>query len=292
MLPFNSKRGISGCKLELSNKRVSKYSSSVDYNRRLILQMDKQIFFDNKSLSRIRVPKVISKGYKGEIFFFEMEYIPGLSPLEFFISSDKNGIDSFLKCLFDYFDHIICNQRETEYEYFKRKNINKLHSLINGSSYKIFINFLVEKIESSKQINTHKSFCHGDFTGSNMIFMNENLFLIDFLDSHIDTILIDFVKLKQDFFYKWTLINSNDFDRFERNRIHQVCEYIWENVYLRYKNIIDTFEFRIIESLNFLRIEPYTKDENMKLNLKKIIQKIPIYEEFNNSDGWSIQQIP
>ena len=46
MLPFNSKRGISGCKLELSNKRVSKYSSSVDYNRRLILQMDKQIFFD------------------------------------------------------------------------------------------------------------------------------------------------------------------------------------------------------------------------------------------------------
>lgn len=285
---FNSERGISGCKLELLNKRVFKYSSTVDYNSRLILQMDKQTFFENKSLPRIRVPKVISKGFKDGIFFFEMEYIPGLSPLDFFIFADKNEIDFFLSCLYDYFDHLISNQREISYEYFKITNISKLNTLLKNSCYKTFIDFLIQKVKISDQTKVYKSFCHGDFTGSNMIYMNRNLFLIDFLDSHIDTVLIDFVKLKQDFFYKWSLVNSNIYNRFEKHRIHQVCEYIWRNILEKYKIMIDTFEFKILESLNFLRIEPYLKDENMKLILEQIIKEIPLYEEFNSSNGWKI----
>jgi len=100
--------------------------------------------------------------------------------------------------------------------------------------------------------------------------------------------LIDFVKLKQDFFYKWSLVNSNIYNRFEKHRIHQVCEYIWRNILEKYKMMIDTFEFKILESLNFLRIEPYLKDENMKLILEQIIKETPLYEEFNSSNGWKI----
>ena len=48
---------------------------------------------------------------------------------------------------------------------------------------------------------------------------------------------------------------------------------------------VESDEFRIIEALNFLRIEPYIRDEKMRLKLDEIIKKLPIYEEFNSADG-------
>jgi hypothetical protein len=41
----------------------------------------------------------------------------------------------------------------------------------------------------------------------------------------------------------------------------------------------------ILEALNFLRIYPYAKEESDILLIETILKKLPIYEEFNNSNG-------
>jgi hypothetical protein len=125
-----------------------------------------------------------------------------------------------------------------------------------------------------------------------MIYMKGDLYLIDFLDSFIDSPLIDLAKLKQDLFYDWTLDCHIDYTQNQRLRIKQICRRIWRAVENEMSQSILTEEFRIVEALNFLRIEPYTKNEKIRLKLDETIKKLPIYEEFNSTNGWQVDQVP
>ena len=50
--------GLSGCKLELVNGLLRKYSASSEYNSRLISQAEKQIVFSKRIYKNIETPKV------------------------------------------------------------------------------------------------------------------------------------------------------------------------------------------------------------------------------------------
>jgi hypothetical protein len=132
-----------------------------------------------------------------------------------------------------------------------------------------------------------ESDCHGDFTLSNMIYFNSNIYLLDFLDSYINTPIIDIVKIKQDLYYHWSLNMLDKYNDTEIYKIKQVSMFIWDKISKNYIDLIETKDFKIIESINFLRIEPYIKDE-MKLLLDESIKKLDLYEEFNNTNGWKI----
>ena len=118
-----------------------------------------------------------------------------------------------------------------------------------------------------------------------MIYSHDNIYLIDFLDSFIDSPLIDLVKIKQDLYHNWALNNLENYSTHEYYRAVQVSKFIWNKIYERYKSIIDTKEFEILEIINFLRIEPYIKNNQMIISLNKIIKSLKIYEEFNNTNG-------
>ena len=124
-------------------------------------------------------------------------------------------------------------------------------------------------------------FCHGDLTLSNILFENDEVFFLDFLDSYIESWIIDLVKLKQDLFYFWSMERDGDPINF---RASQVSLKIWNDIESSYFEKTKTDEFKILEALNFLRIYPYIKSDTDLLILDKIIKKLPIYEEFNNSD--------
>ncbi len=56
--------------------------------------------------------------------------------------------------------------------------------------------------------------CHGDLTFSNMLFNGNNYYLIDFLDSFVESPLLDIVKLRQDSAYLWSqLMYIHDYDK-------------------------------------------------------------------------------
>jgi hypothetical protein len=116
-----------------------------------------------------------------------------------------------------------------------------------------------------------------------MIYYDNNIYLIDFLDSYINSPIVDLVKLKQDLYHNWSLINSNYTEQ-ECYRARQISFFIWDKISKDYSTYINTLEFKIIEAINFLRIEPYINGD-MKLLLNKIIKSLQIYEEFNNTNG-------
>jgi len=281
-------KGLSGCQLKFIDNYIRKYSSSLSYNERLDLQIEKQINFSKHNILNVKTPNILNKGIDNNLLFFDMDYISGNNPFSIFVYQSKQDIDNFRNILFDYFDYLILNSHVVSITTFKDKCINKLSNLYENSNNKELINFILNKINQLQNEIFLESFCHGDFTLVNMIYSNNYIYLIDFLDSFIDSPLIDLVKLKQDLYHNWSLNNLENFTNNDLYRANQVSKFIWNKIYERYKNLIDTKEFEILEILNFLRIEPYIKNNDMIISLNKIIKSLKIYEEFNNSDGRKI----
>jgi hypothetical protein len=272
--------GLSGCKLEIIGGGVlRKYSPSIDYNQRLIKQVDKQILFSKFILKNIDTPKVLGT-LTNQLYSFDMEYIPGLSSYEYFSSANICGVEFVIQTLFDYFDYFSNNIRDLN---INNRIIEKIDSLQNKTKYPDYLKYLRTYIDSN-QIIVPKTFCHGDLTFNNIIFHKNRLFFIDFLDSYVDSFFCDIVKLKQDLYYLWSLKVQDE----ETLRIVQIYSYIWKKLNQRYKKYIDTKGFEILDVMNSLRIEPYLTNENQRDILGTIIKSTQLYEKFNHSNGREI----
>jgi hypothetical protein len=276
----NLKNGLSGCELKLVNRNVlRKYSSSKEYNSRLSQQIDKQILFSNFILKNIDTPKILNI-YQEELFSFEMEYIPGLSFYEYFSSSCVNNIDFVVDTLFEYFDFLITSKKSCRIE---NQVLEKINSLERKSNYSEYLNFLKEYIGREK-IYAPKTFCHGDLTFSNVLFHKNRLFFIDFLDSYVDSFLCDLVKLKQDLYYMWSINIQN----IKSLRLRQIYRYIWNKLYVRYEQYIESKPFQVLDTMNSLRIEPYLTNKTQRVILDNIIKNSTLYAKFNCTNGRKI----
>jgi hypothetical protein len=266
--------GLSGCKLELlNNTTLRKYSSSPEYNSRLLKQVDKQNFFYNLILKNIDTPKVLSVNEN----CFDMDYVPALSFYEFFSSASVENIEFVIETLFGYFDFISSRFRMVDVT---DEILNKLDSLIPRSHHKNFIRHL-KKLVEEESIVVPNTFCHGDLTFNNILFHPNRLFFIDFLDSYVDSFLCDLVKIKQDLYYLWSLRIQN----LSSVRMIQTYRYIWEKLEDRYEYYIEKISFDVLDAINILRIEPYLTNPQQTIILDKVVSSTKLYEEFNSSYG-------
>ena len=115
--------------------------------------------------------------------------------------------------------------------------------------------------------------CHGDLTLSNILFNGNNYYLIDFLDSFIETPLMDIVKLRQDTAYLWSpLMYTGTYDV---TRLNIICNKIDRDLdkyfsqYEWYRRYYDMFQL-----LNFFRILQYAKEEKVVSYLKMALNRI------------------
>ena len=268
--------GLSGCSLELINDRVlRKYSPSIEYNSRLLMQAEKQKVFSNRIYKNVDAPKV----YDIQSDYFDMEYIPGNTFSEFFSTASVNDVEFVVQTLFDYFDSLISTSRMVDAT---NKILKKLDSLKEKTFHKEYIEFLRKYVESNKIIVPH-TFCHGDLTFSNIIFHKNRLFFIDFLDCYVDTFLSDLVKIKQDLDYFWALKTWN----VHTHRLEQIYRFAWNELENRYSSFM--YEpFDILDVMNILRIEPYLTSEDQRVILDRIIKSTIIYANFISSNGGPI----
>lgn len=275
--------GLSGCKIELIDDHVIRKSSSgISYNKRLLHQCDKQMFFSKKILKNIHVPSVYDVK-KNDVCSFDMEYVTGYSFDQFFSFCSISDVNFVIESLIEYFDCIFESSKMYSEDESKEKIVNKIDSLENKTQHKEYLSFL-KAVVLAEKLEIPKSFCHGDLTFTNIIFSNKRIYLIDFLDSFLDTPLVDFVKLKQDLFYFWSLNVQN----LNSIRIRQIYKKIWAVLYDKYKCIINTCAFDILDALNALRIEPYLTNKHQRIILNKIIKRSDLYENFNCSYGGTI----
>jgi tRNA A-37 threonylcarbamoyl transferase component Bud32 len=240
-------KGHSNYNLKLHENVVTK-SSDVD-DIRLVKSALKQKEFKS---NHFKSPNVIEINNDS----FLMEYIQGESFSQFFTLATKRDLDGLIRKIDGYFKERIIGETTIPIQILK----NKLKSLPNGDT-------LLPLLDNEIDIRIKVGLSHGDMTLSNMIFTDE-IYLIDFLDSYIESPTMDLVKLRQDTHLHWSLNMVSSVT--DLSKIKLGLSYIDDWLVKNYP--IEKYE--LLQIINLQRIYPYTNDVKIKKYLETNINKL------------------
>lgn len=281
-------KGHSGCHIEIVNEgnnlRIHKWTQDPNYLKRLYTQADKQIEASKEEYQHIRVPRIFNVENDDKHVLINMEYVYSRNFIEFFESAGFEQIDYFIKALTLFIEKEL-----------KSSPVQRVPTQITLDKFKDVDKKVKENIllKEDKEINSLMDICrkrfevfaeqatvdlpiglsHGDLTFSNILFNGNNYYLIDFLDSFIESPLLDLVKIRQDSSHLWSqLMYANPYDKL---RLKIVCEKIDKEIdafgkqYEWYRSY-----YEIYQLLNLLRILQYAKEEKVINYLKVEISKM------------------
>lgn len=268
--------GRSGCPIYLISQggviAVSKFSSSLSYNERLKKQASKQNSFETFCPDEISLcaPKVYNVGVANDgLAFFEMEYARGEKFSDYFPRLSLSQIDSVVEIFINYFHFAFKNATlmEVPSTVIKMKTEEVQQKVMPIANYSeklkdaLFLYLYNKKPKSSLP----QSFCHGDFTFSNMLF-NENgqIYVFDFLDSFIESPLIDLVKLRQDTKFLWSVLIDENLENHKVIKVIQILEYMDSRIESFLSELTPDLQhwYAYLEVYNLARIMPYAQKQS------------------------------
>ena len=284
--------GRSGCPIYLISKgnsiAVSKSSSSLSYNERLKKQASKQNAF--KSIypenANLRAPEVFSLGLGQDgLAFFEMEYARGEKFSDFFSGLSLPQLDTVIGVFIDYFNLAIENASllEVPLETTKLKAEEVKQKVKPMAHYSEELkNSLFTFLYDNKPVELlPQSFCHGDFTFSNMLFKeNGQIYIFDFLDSFIESPLIDLVKLRQDTRFLWSVLIDENLESHKLLKVIQILKYMDSKLALFLRELDPELQnwYSYLEIFNLARIMPYAQKQSdiqfLNKNLTQLLSTI------------------
>ena len=238
-------KGHSKYDLKLKNELVTKSSNYAD--DRLLISANKQKKFKSNFF---KTPTVFDIGASS----FTMDYINGESFSQFFTRATKRDLDNLINKIDGYLQERIIGEVSLPIQILK----DKIISIPSGKK-------LLPMLSNIEFVKVKVGLCHGDMTLSNMIFA-EDIYLIDFLDSYIESPTIDIVKLRQDTHLYWSL-----------NMVDNIVDLTKIKLGLNYIDdwLIKTHpvaNYEILQIINLLRIYPYTKSNTINIYLEKNIK--------------------
>ena len=251
-------------KLELyKNQTVISKSSNDDNFYRLEKQIKKQENFSENYSEKfeIYVPKIIEKmnnKFLMEYIYFSENFIDfaqhgNVKKINWFLKKIILIIEKYLSfCQYDYLDKKILENKINSIE---KNLINNQYIDINDSFYKNNLKFLKNNINCLDKVKVPLGLCHGDLTFSNILIDSSEIkiYLIDFLDSFIESPILDIVKIRQDTKYYWICNMYSDF--FDKNNIILTLNYLDREIdkyFSKYEFYKKTYVF--FEKLNILRV--------------------------------------
>jgi thiamine kinase-like enzyme len=126
-----------------------------------------------------------------------------------------------------------------------------------------------------------QSFCHGDFTFSNMLFKeNGQIYVFDFLDSFIESPLIDLVKLRQDTKFLWSVLIDENLENHKVIKVIQILKYMDARLALFLGELNPGIQqwYTYLEVFNLARIMPYAQKQSdiqfLNKNLTQLLNTI------------------
>lgn len=251
--------GHSGCKIllfEMDNNDifVRKISSTLDYNKRLIVQADKQINFKSK---KIKTPKVLNTGYSKEgLYYFDMEYIQGITLAEYMKSIEIGKVRGLVEKIVEDILDSKSDSNEVDEDKFVNKIISLSDKLSNQNNY--IVNQALELLKSHSWKRFTRSSCHGDLTLENIIVKDNQLYFIDFLDSFYDCWIMDICTLMQDVQTMWSYRMQDDVDINTLLRLIVFRDILTDMVKSQIGEDIIEIYYALL--LKLIRIYPYTND--------------------------------
>lgn len=253
--------GHSGCKILLfeSDKGnwVRKISSNLDYNQRLAKQCEKQAAFPN---STIRTPRVLDSGYTEDgLFYFDMEYIQGVTLAEYIKRIEIGKIRNLVNLIVDGLIRTSVAQDNipVDASVFTQKIADLKKKLGNRES--ITIQKALAKLEAHDWSRFTPSVCHGDLTLENIIIKDDEIYLIDFLDSFYDSWVMDIGTLLQDVQVMWSYRFQESVSMNTILRLIVFRDLLLEKVEAQAANYGVEIYYALLQKL--VRIFPYTKDQ-------------------------------
>lgn len=250
--------GHSGCLIQLieKNKRffVRKTAGSAAYNERLIAQANKQSTFQ---MGVIKAPKVLNQGYtKNGLFYFDMEYIAGITLSEY-IQTIEIGKLKYLV------DIIVTNmipdaKNNTNAQQIFQQKIISLRMTLKKQNNSV-INEALDILQNHDWSVFPQTICHGDLTLENVIVKDNQLYLIDFLDSFYNCWILDMGTLLQDVQTLWSYREYKQLDINTTIRLIIFRDLLLDAVKNKVGNQYREVYYALL--LKLIRIYPYTQDE-------------------------------
>ena len=279
-------KGHSGCQIDVVSEDnvIYVYKSTADpkYLRRLALQARKQKAAAQDEYQHIRVPKIYELQENADTTIIKMQYVYSKNFIEFFEQAGFEQIDYLIGALESFVEHEIskCTLQKVLPEIFQEKFAEiKSKCLVNplyeGRKDIFNILDLSEKIfRNLQELEIPVGICHGDLTFSNILFNGNHYFLIDFLDSFIETPLQDIVKIRQDTAYRWSqLMYTKPYDAV---RLRIVCDKIDKEIdkYFAAKYPWYTANYPVMQLMNILRILPYAREKKVVDYLVDVLKEL------------------
>lgn len=274
-------KGHSGCKIDVVREDGSLYiyksTHDLGYLDRLQLQGRKQQKAAKLTLQHIRVPKIIDMQCNTENVVLKMEYVYSKNFIGYFEHAGFEQISYFIQALCFYLDYEIKHSPmtivsaevlKTKFANVKMKTLN--NPMLNGDEVvKKLLQQSAECFSKVTDMQMPVGMCHGDLTFSNILFNGNNYYLIDFLDSFVESPLLDIVKIRQDSAFLWSqLMFSGQYDAI---RLKIVADKIDDEI-VRFGSRYDWYRYYpIFQLMNFLRVLQYAHDEKVISYLKNII---------------------
>ncbi len=300
----NLLEGHSGCKLFLIKAKdsdhiegIRKLSKDKEYNRRLKAQAIKQSDFESNIFFS---PNVYGEGEIEDVYFFDMQYIRGDTLSNSIVTLSSGEIERISDNLASFIEEnlsTIAVENQTDKNNLVLKKIDNIEKSLNSNgkknlkkTFKYLDDFNWDKIESSS--------CHGDLTFENILISNEKMYLIDFLDTFIETWVSDISKILQDLIVGWSFRKKIIEDKI--TEIEKIKMNLFKDVFCRKINNriskTDLWEqVHVYLLLDLLRIIPYTDDEKIYEYIERSILKLTydveegkFYEYINNSMRWPL----
>ena len=298
-------KGHSGCNIDIVREDndlfIYKTSSDPKYLSRLVMQAEKQRKASQEEYQHVRIPHIFNVEQDAKHVSVKMEYVYSRNFIEYFETAGFEQIQYFIDAL------ILFIEREL-----KGSTIQRVPTSVTMEKYldvekKIASNPLVkddpsikdllrksrERIEALCQqpyIDIPVGLCHGDLTFSNILFNGNNYYLIDFLDSFIESPLMDIVKIRQDSCHLWSqLMYVKPYDKL---RLKIICEKI-DNEIDRYFSRYEWYQhyYNDFQLLNLLRILQYAKEPKVVDYLKEEIEPTPNPSQREGSSNTSTPEM-
>lgn len=279
-------KGHSGCLIDVVREGndlfVYKSTNDPKYVQRLVKQAKKQQDAGKLEYQHIRVPAILDVKQSEANAIIKMEYIYSKNYVEYFENAGFEQINYLVKALIYFIEKelasckmsvVSCNVLTDKLADVKAKTLaNK--ALIGDETVIDILNQSESIFNSIGDIQLPVGKCHGDLTFSNILFNGNNYFLIDFLDSFIESPMLDIVKLRQDSAYRWSqLMYVKNLDpvrlRIVSEKIDNELDCYFRENYSWYS---DTYQ--PLQLMNFLRILQYAHDPKVIDYLKETIKSL------------------
>ena len=276
-------QGHSGCEIVIVHEDndlfIHKSTHDSGYVPRLVNQANKQIAASKIEYQNIRVPKVFEVEQNETSATIKMEYIYSRNYVEHFEQAGFEQIKYLIGAIKYFIDLEINNSRiETVPSHIltdkmadvARKVEKNVHLKDDAEAQELVrkSSIVMDKVGN---MVLPVGMCHGDLTFSNILFNGNNYYLIDFLDSFIESPLLDIVKIRQDTSYLWsTLMYNKPFDKVRLSIISEKIDVAIDEYFKsKYKWYRDYY--MPLQLMNFLRILQYGHDDKVISYLKKVI---------------------